>query len=150
MTYRLRILATLAALATVLTTVMLPAPAYSASSGNFTMNCLNPAGTSLGELTLTYQNPQLIGKNVVQTYDTIRFTPTSRATTKVSGTLKMYNIAYPTTSSKKFSISANRTTKLSWKLTVPENQTLGTSFSAQIATSGSRPALKYYATCSQS
>jgi hypothetical protein len=149
MTYRLRILATLGALATALTTVILPAPAYSASSGNFTMNCLNPSGTSLGDLTLTYQYPRTVGKNVVQTYDTVRFTPASRATTKVSGTLTMYN-GETVASSKKFTISANRTTKLSWKLTVPENQTLGISFTAQIATSGSRSTVKYYATCSQS
>ena len=144
---RFRTLALLGAVATATITALLPVTAHAASTGDFTLRCKNSTGAFLGDLNFTYKYPRTVGKNVVQTYDTVRFIPDSKSTIMARGTVTMTLFEKPY-SSKKFNIATYRPTRLNWKITVDEMKAYGAAFRATVALTG-RGTTTSYGTCTQ-
>jgi hypothetical protein len=145
MTTRFRTLAVLGAVATAAITALLPTAAQAEPVGEFYLRCTAPSGTYLGDLTLTYRYPRTVGKNIVQTYDTILFEPASSTFTKARGTMSMTLLDKPYTK-KSFTVAANRTSRLNWKITVNEMKAYSARFQASVALTG-RGAITTSGTC---
>lgn len=126
-----------------------PAVAASGTKGSFVMPCATSNGEQVAEIALEYLYPRTVGKNVVQTYQTVKVTPVDSNVTAAKGKLSMYLDSKKASSSKSFSVKANRTSSLNWKLSVPESRTLGVTFDAAI-TLTSRTGAKTIAVCRQS
>lgn len=144
-----RLTAITATTAALLAGSLAPAVAQSEPKGSFTMRCTTSSGEQVADITLEYAYPRTVGKNVVQTYQTVKVTPTDVNVTVAKGKISMYLGSKKATSTKIFNVKANRNSSLNWKLSVPENRTLGVTFDAAVTLS-SRSGAKTVAACRQS
>lgn len=111
------------------------------------MSCSTSTGVALGSLSLSYKYPRTVGKSVVQTYDTIRFTPANKTWTQAGGQLTM-TLAGAKPTVKTFSTASNRVTPLNWQLSVNEMAAYSARFSASVAVTV-KGNVAWYGTCTQ-
>jgi hypothetical protein len=144
-----RLTAVTATAAALIAGTVTPALANSDTKGSFTMRCTTSGGQPVANVTLEYLYPRTVGKNVVQTYQTVKVTPVDVNVTAAKGKLSMYLGSTKAASSKSFSVKPNRSSSLNWKLSVPENRTLSVTFDGAL-TLTSRAGVKTTAVCRQS